>query len=363
MPAVLAAARTTLLGVAVILALMVWALPGLAILVGYAVLVAYALSPVVSALERVRGPGGRPLPRHVAAASVMLLLVALVGWLLALAIPHLASELLHFASIAPATLGRLAEAVRQYGAAHDLSSWLDPLVDSGRTSASSGLANLGSVLPAVVGRVFGSLADLLGLALLPLLAFYLLADSAAVQASVLRFVPAEARPELARMGGGVDRALRGWVRGQAIVCMVTGAAVGVALALLHFPAALLLGVLTGLAELIPYLGFMVAAVALTLAGLSVDPPTALSGVLAYVALNWLIGTLVTPRVMGRFLKMHPFVTTVSVLAGAQILGPAGALLALPGAAVVQSLISQFATPVAGAGPTAGGELGGPGTGA
>ena len=51
MPAVLASARTTLLGLAVIVALMVWALPGLAILVGYAVLVAYALSPVVSALE------------------------------------------------------------------------------------------------------------------------------------------------------------------------------------------------------------------------------------------------------------------------------------------------------------------------
>ena len=342
MPAVLASARTTLLGLAVIVALMVWALPGLAILVGYAVLVAYALSPVVSALEQVRGPGGRRLPRHIAAASVILLLVALVGWLLALAIPHLASELLHLASVTPATLGRLAEAIRQYGAVNGLSSWLDPLVESARTSASNRLGNLGSVLPAVVGRIFGSLADLLGLALLPLLAFYLLADSEAVQASALRFVPAESRPDLARMSGAVDRALRGWVRGQAIVCLVMGGTVGIALTLLHYPSALLLGVMTGVAELIPYLGFLIAVVAVALVGLSVDPRTAMLGVAAYVSLNWLTGSFVTPRVMGRFLKMHPFVVTVSVLAGAELLGPAGAVLALPGAAVLQSLIDQFA---------------------
>jgi predicted PurR-regulated permease PerM len=52
--------------------------------------------------------------------------------------------------------------------------------------------------------------------------------------------------------------------------------------------------------------------------------------------------LVTPRVMGRHLKMHPFVVTVSVLAGAELLGPAGAMLALPAAAVLQSLAEQFA---------------------
>jgi predicted PurR-regulated permease PerM len=68
------------------------------------------------------------------------------------------------------------------------------------------------------------------------------------------------------------------------------------------------------------------------------------GVAAYVALNWVTGTFITPRVMERFLKMHPFVVTVSVLAGAHVLGPAGALLALPGAAVLQALIEALASP-------------------
>jgi predicted PurR-regulated permease PerM len=104
---------------------------------------------------------------------------------------------------------------------------------------------------------------------------------------------------------------------------------------------LLLGVIVGLAEMIPYLGFMVAAVAIAVAGITIDPTRAALGVLAYVVLNNVIGILVTPRVMGRHLKMHPFVVTVSILAGGQLLGPAGALLALPAAASAQALIEEF----------------------
>jgi predicted PurR-regulated permease PerM len=94
--------------------------------------------------------------------------------------------------------------------------------------------------------------------------------------------------------------------------------------------------------LIPYLGFAVTAVAIAIAGSSVSPVQTLLGLAVYIGLNWAIGTFVTPRLMGRYLKMHPFVVTVSVLAGARLLGPAGALLALPGAAVLQAVIGELA---------------------
>jgi predicted PurR-regulated permease PerM len=167
-----------------------------------------------------------------------------------------------------------------------------------------------------------------------------------VKVSALRFVPEGAHAEIGRLGGAVDRALRSYVRGQAIVCLVMGIAVGVGLALLGYPVALLLGLLVGLAEVVPYLGFLVAAVAIALAGLSVSPLHALAGVAGYVVINWVIGTFVTPRVMGRYLKMHPFVVTVSVLAGTQIFGPAGALLALPGAAMLQAVVGELTAPAA-----------------
>ena len=113
--------------------------------------------------------------------------------------------------------------------------------------------------------------------------------------------------------------------------------------------------MVGIAELIPYVGFTVAAIAIVLAGSTVSLLQAMLGLGGYIVLNWAIGTFVTPRVMGRYLKMHPFVVTVSVLAGVQLMGPAGALLALPGAAVLQEVIAELAPVPADAGPGQGTE--------
>src|SRR5262249_28787199 len=143
----------------------------------------------------------------------------------------------------------------------------------------------------------------------------------------------------------VDRALRSYVRGQAVVVLTMGTLVGIVLAVLGFRLALLLGVLAGLGELIPYLGFTVAPLSIRLAGISGGPTHALAGVAGYVAVNWTVGTFITPRVMGRHLKMHPFVVTVSVLSGVEVLGAPGAVLALPAAAVIQSLVAELTTPL------------------
>ncbi|MEO5617848.1 MAG: AI-2E family transporter [Candidatus Eisenbacteria bacterium] len=338
----LASARSTLLSVAIVTVLLVWALRDIAVLVGFAVLLAYALRPAVLMIERMRDQRGRTLPRGIVAGGLMLALVVIVGWLLALAVPRIGAEAGHFVTNAPEIMARIVQDLRVYAAERGLSSWLDPAIESVRADLAGMVENLGGVLASGAARMFGGIGNLLGLTLVPLLAFYLLAESDAVRVSALRFVPEEAGVELSRLGGVVDRALRSYVRGQAIVCLMTGALVGAALAVLQHPMALLLGFVVAVAELIPYLGFMVAAAAIALAGFSVSPYQALLGLAVYIGLNWAIGTLITPRVIGRYLRMHPFIVTVSVLAGAQLMGPAGALLALPAAAVIQAVIGELA---------------------
>ena len=90
--------RSTLPWIVGALGLMVWALPDVVTLVGFSVLLAYALLPVVALLERVSLGRGRHVSRGAAAAIVMLALVGLLGWMLALAVPRLAAEAAQFAS-------------------------------------------------------------------------------------------------------------------------------------------------------------------------------------------------------------------------------------------------------------------------
>lgn len=337
-------ARRAILWIAAAVALLVWVMRDLVLLVGYSVLLAYVLRPIVAAMERPLGERGPRLPRGAAAAVVIVALVAILGWLIAIAVPLLPAQAARFASGAPDVLTRLFQGLHAYGVEQGLSAWVDPVIENMRAAVSGLLENFAGALAGWAGHGFGGLGQVLELALVPILAFYLLAESTAVQISALRFVPHVAHVELVRIGSALDRALRAYVRGQAIVCLVMGIAVGVALALLGSPVALLLGLVVGFAEVVPYLGFLVASIAIALAGLSVSPLQAAAGVGAYVVINWLIGALVTPRVMGRYLKMHPFIVTVSVLAGIEIFGPAGALLALPGAAMLQAVIGELADP-------------------
>jgi predicted PurR-regulated permease PerM len=317
-----------------------WTLRELVMLVAFAILLAYLLDPLVNRLQRVPLPRGQTVTRGAASVIVILAMLIGIGWGLSVLLPQLAVELGHFVQGLPGGIEALIADLRARATSQGLGRYVDPALDLLRGNAQALLQGGGSAVFGWIGRMFSGLL-LVGVAVLPLLAFYLLAEREDVKKSAMQFMPETAHAAFERTGLALDRALRSYVRGQSLVCLIMGTAVGVVLAIMGFPMTLLLGVIVGLAEMIPYLGFMVAAVAIAVAGITIDPTRAALGVLAYVVLNNVIGILVTPRVMGRHLKMHPFVVTISILAGGQLLGPAGALLALPAAASAQALIEEF----------------------
>jgi predicted PurR-regulated permease PerM len=324
-------------------ALLLWMLRDLAMLVGFAALLAYALDPLVSLVERVRLPRIGPVPRGVAAGIVVVALVVVAAWALAAAVPRLAHDVTRFVEAAPGALATLEAWVRRHV---EQRGW-GAMLGSGGSGADQTAAvfdKLRGAALGLLGGVFSNLGQLAGLVLLPVLALYLLADADAVQTSALRFVPKEFRPQAMRFLRAVDPALRAYVRGQSLVCLIMGTALAIILQLLGFPVALLLGVVVGVAEVVPFLGFWIAAIAIVLAGFTTGPALAAWGLASYIAVNNLMGYFVTPRLLGHEVKMHPFVVTLSILGGTALLGPAGGILALPTAAMLQAVIEEFGPP-------------------
>jgi len=322
-----------------IVAWLAWMLRDIVILMGFAALIAYALDPIVSLAQRPR-LAGHALPRPFASGAVIVVLGIIAGWSLAAAIPRLASDLERFAQAAPGLVARLEQEGRRFADSHGWGGlFADQAGAGGTASLVSRAAQQWSMQ--LVGGAVGSLGRVVGLLLLPVLAFYLLAEREAVRASALNFVPAELRPQAERVLNAVDPALRAYVRGQSLVCLLMGTLTAIALRLLGFPLVLLLGVTVGLAEVIPFLGFWIAASAIALEGYTRGPGMALLGLAAYVVINNLMGYFITPRLLGREVKMHPFYVTVSVLGGGALLGPTGVILALPAAAMIQAVIREF----------------------
>jgi predicted PurR-regulated permease PerM len=328
-------------GLALVLVLL-WALRDIVVMVALAVLLAFVLAPLVKLLEKVPLPRGARIPRGLASAIVVLGLVVVMGWLLSLGIPRIGAEVGRLAERIPGTVQALLGEAGAYGVRHGLSQHIDPVIGNLRANAATYLESLGVASVQWLGRLFGNLGQILQFLLLPVLAFYLLSESEAVRDSMARFLPEDTRGWVAPVQRAVDRALSSYVRGQAIVCVVMGTLVGVALAIAGYPGATVLGVIVGLAEIVPFIGYWTAMLAIVLIGLGVSPALAITGFVIYTVLNAVNSYVILPRVMGQHLRLHPFVIIVSVLAGATLLGPVGVLIALPGAAVVQALIEELA---------------------
>ena len=334
--------RPTWLGGMTVFALvMLWVLRDIAVLAGLSLMLAYALDPFVDLIQRLR-IRGRSLSRNAAAGVVIVLSLFPAGFALVWGLPRLAGEFLTFLDRAPIIVAQILYDLRGWANTHGYAHYVDPVSELLKANQANLPQNATSIVAAGLGRLFGGLGALLGFSVLPILAFYLLGEREQVKTSAFGFVPPAYHGRLTAMTSAVDLALRSYVRGQAIVCLAMGVAVGTVLAVLGFPYSLFLGVVVGLAEIVPYLGFIFAALAIVIVGFTLGPLQALIGLVAYTVVNNLVGLFITPRVMGRYLKMHAYVVTLSVLAGAKLLGPAGVMLALPLAAIVQAVASQFA---------------------
>jgi len=335
----------------ILLVLMLWMLRELVVLVAFSLLLAYTLDPLVRAIERIR-IAGHGISRPFASGLVMFVVLALTVWGVSWIVPQLVAQLAHFIDRAPAIISDLVFELGEWATGHGFGEYVQPITDAVKTNLTTLAQNAAGLVPAWIGRIFGSLGSLVGLLLLPVLAFYLLAEREDVKQSAFGFVPARYHDSMIDLGVAIDRALRSYVRGQAIVCLVMGVAVGIVLAILRYPYALFLGVLVGLAEVIPYLGFAIALIAIALTGFTIGILQGLVGVAAYAVINNLVGIFVTPRLMSRYMTLHPYVVTVSILAGSQLLGPAGFMIALPAAAVIQALVARLGSPRAKASPAA-----------
>jgi predicted PurR-regulated permease PerM len=173
------------------------------------------------------------------------------------------------------------------------------------------------------------------------LAFYLLADGQRTQGALYALVPRGYHMRLARIIDNLELIVGGYMRGQ----LITSAAIGLfTLALLaacRVPNALSIALFAALADVIPFVGGLLAAGVAGLAALSRGSPTAAIVLCALLVYMELESRVLVPRIYGRVLRLSPITVIVALLAGGTLLGMVGALLALPVAAALQMMLLEL----------------------
>ncbi len=205
-------------------------------------------------------------------------------------------------------------------------------------SSNSGfLANIMKSLTSSGLALFGWLGNLV---LIPVVTFYLLRDWDDLVARVSRLFPRHVEPVVRKLALECDEVLSAFVRGQLMVMVALGFIYAIGLWIVGLDLALLVGMIAGLASIVPYLGFIIGIVFAIVAGLIQfgDPQVLIWIALVFGVGQMLEGMVLTPLLVGDKIGLHPVAVIFAILAGGQLFGFIGVLIALPVAAVIMVLL-------------------------
>jgi predicted PurR-regulated permease PerM len=304
-----------------------------------ALILAYLLDPLVDALERLK------FGRLAATCLVLLLFILIFVMVLLAAVPLLVNQLSALIAKLPDYVSRLQALVTEQGG---------PLFE--RFGGSERLKEVQSSLASGMGEgakwfasLFTSLLSggqvLLGvlslLVITPVVAFYMILDWDHMVAKVDGWLPRAHRETIRELVTEMDRSVAGFLRGQAIICLVLGLFYATSLSLAGLSFGFVIGIISGIVNFIPYVGSLTGLVlSIGVATAQFWPDWHMIIVIAAIfgVGQFLDGNILQPRLLGTATGLHPIWLMFALLAAGSLFGFVGVMLAVPLAAVIGVLV-------------------------
>jgi predicted PurR-regulated permease PerM len=177
--------------------------------------------------------------------------------------------------------------------------------------------------------------------LILVLTFYWTLDGPRIIKSFLLLLPQDQRESIGELFSAMESKIGFYLAGQGILCLVISIMALVAYVLIGLPNALVLALAAGVMEAVPMIGPLIGAVPAALVALSIAPDRLIWVIVATLIIQQLENTLLVPRIMKKTVGVNPFVTLLALFACSSLFGIAGALMAIPIAAIIQLALNHF----------------------
>ncbi|MGB0757266.1 MAG: AI-2E family transporter [Patescibacteria group bacterium] len=189
-----------------------------------------------------------------------------------------------------------------------------------------------------IGSIFGGI---FGVFAMMVMTFYMLVQENNIEKLVKLISPKKYHDFAVNTITDVSKKLGLWLRGQVMIGIIVGLLVYITLSILGVEYALVLGILSAITELIPFIGPWIGAVPGVLIAFIQAPIFGLAAIVIYLAVQQLENNIITPKLMSKVVGLSPLVVIVAILVGAKIAGVLGALLAVPTALIIQTFIKHL----------------------
>ena len=301
-----------------------------------AIVMGTVIRPVVTWLHR------RGLPRIAGVILVYLLLLALLISFLLLLFPLIVEQGTTIAAAVPGYYQSLREWMANYPnqLIVRLSEFLpatlpdlEPVQQTGQQMLASAGQALGYVASAAK-VIFMATAILL-------LALHWTLDGPRTIQSLLLLVPMGQRESISELISAMETKVGFYIAGQGVLCLVIGIMALAAYLLIGLPNALVLALVAGVLEAVPMIGPLLGAIPAAVIALSIAPSKLVWVIVATLVIQQVENSVLVPRVMRKAVGVNPFVSLLAIFAFSSLFGIAGALMAIPIAAIIQLLLDRF----------------------
>ncbi len=298
----------------------------------FAFFIAYLLNPLVQFI------GNKKVPRSLAILLVYLAVFGLSALVVIYGLPHIIEEFNRLGQAIPDLTGEMKKIMAYVEKRYSKSA----LPEGVKQVFDERIKHLEEILLGTVRAATTSLLKsfsyLLSLVIAPVFAFYMLKDIERIKESFTLTIPRKYRSDVLAIGRDLNEIMSGFFRGHLLILIITGALTGLGMYLIGLDFAFIIGIIAGVAELVPYLGPFITAVPAVALALLISRKTAVFAVIVILIVQQLENSVITPKILGKNMGLHPLVVIFTLLAGGELYGFIGILLAVPAAAAIKVIL-------------------------
>lgn len=294
----------------------------------FAVVMAYILNPLVVWLEK------KGLKRPVAILLIYLVIAGVLVFLFVLVLPRTVEETTKFLRALPGLLttgtsNLLNFLDQQFGAMVDLEELTNRVNQMINDSIGTIQQTLFNFAGSVTGYLGGLFTRIVGIFIFPIITYYFLNDKEKFTRLIVDAIPANRKQGMSAMAKDIDISLSQFVRGRLLMAVFVGVTTTIFLFIFKIEFAIVIGLITGIADIIPYIGPFMGFLPAVLLALMQGPVAAVRIAIVFVLIQWVENNLLGPKLLGDSTGLHPFVVLMCLVIGGSLFGFLGMIFSVP----------------------------------
>jgi len=304
------------------------------------VILAYLFNPIINYLERYN------IQRTL---SILILYVVILGVVFAISlsiIPRLGKELGGLLAVIPTYIKELTEFLNDlYDKYYSRVDYIPPIMKSIEDVVFQNIDKLQNIIVSNISRfingVVHAFGKIISFILIPILTFYFLRDKDYFKNILFLTIPKTKRQSARELLTQIDRVLSQFIRGRLILAAYVGIVTTIILLILNVNFAIVIGLITGIADIIPYFGpFLGFAPAVIFAFLD-NPVKGIWVGVIFIIIQWVENNVLAPKIIGDSIGIHPITVLLSLIIAGGMFGVMGMIFSVPAVAVIKILIGFF----------------------